>query len=206
MAVAAALLYTAPVFVGLMSRVLFREKITVRKGVCMVVAFLGCAMTTGVLENSGPLGAEGVLYGLGAGLGYALYSIFGRFALERGYHPVTISFSTFLIAALGAVCLTSPAEIAARVADAPAHIPLLLAFAVVTTVLPFLAYTVGLARVAPGKASVLASVEPVVAAVIGIAWLREGMTVWTGVGVATVVAAIALLQLPERGKKAAPEI
>ena len=39
---------------------------------------------------------------------------------------------------------------------------------VVSTVLPYLLYTAGLARIDSGKAAILASVEPVVAALVGV--------------------------------------
>jgi drug/metabolite transporter (DMT)-like permease len=199
MAVAAALLYTAPVFVGLMSRIIFREALTPRKIFAMCAAFAGCFLTTGTVENLDEVNGAGVMYGVGAGLGYALYSIFGRFALIRGYRPLTISFYTFAVAAVGTAPFVSPRAMFAVVAAAPANVPLLLLFALVTTVLPFISYTAGLSNVTPGKASILASVEPAVAALIGVVVLRENMTQLTAIGVAVVIISVALLQIP--GKK-----
>ncbi|MDR3210028.1 MAG: DMT family transporter [Oscillospiraceae bacterium] len=200
MAVAAALLYTAPVFVGLISRVVFREALTARKVAAMCAALVGCFLTTGIVGNLGGVNAEGVLYGVGAGLGYALYSIFSRCALDRGYRPLTIAFYTFAVAAAGTALFAAPGAMLTSVVSAsPVNIALLVVFALVTTVLPFLFYTTGLQNVAPGKASILASVEPVVAALIGVAVLREKMPPLTAAGVAIVVISIALLQLP--GKK-----
>jgi drug/metabolite transporter (DMT)-like permease len=204
MAVAAALLYTAPIFVGLMSRIIFREALTPRKIFAMALAFAGCALTTGVVGNLGGVSVSGVLYGAGAGFGYALYSIFGRFALTRGYKPLTISFYTFAVAAVCVAPFVSPRAMLAGISAAPGRLPLLLLFALVTTVLPFICYTSGLARVAPGKASILASVEPVVAALLGVAALREKMAT-TAVGVAVVILSIALLQLPDKKIKTKSE-
>ena len=100
MSVAAVLLYTAPVFVTLMSALFFRETITPVKLLALAVTFAGCALVTGLF----PLGQEAVspssiLFGLGSGFGYALYSIFSKFALNK-YSPATISFYSFLFCAV----------------------------------------------------------------------------------------------------------
>ena len=54
-------------------------------------------------------------------------------------------------------------------------------------------YTAGLARMESGKAAILASVEPVVAALVGIAVFRESMSPVTGLGAASILAAVLLL-------------
>ena len=81
MSVAAVLLYTSPVFVTLMSALCFQEKITSLKVGALALTFAGCVLVTGLL----PLGQQSVnlptiLFGLGSGFGYALYSIFCKFA------------------------------------------------------------------------------------------------------------------------------
>ncbi len=98
LAAAAVLLYTAPAFVMLMSAVLFREKMTGRRVLSVLLTFAGCAFVTG-FAGSG-ISASGILVGLGAGFGYALYTIFGHYAIERGYDSLTITFYTFLVAAV----------------------------------------------------------------------------------------------------------
>ena len=92
MSVAAVLLYTSPVFVTLLSALFFRERITSHKVAALALTFAGCVLVTGLL----PLGQQSVsyltiLYGLGAGFGYALYSIFGKLAL-RQYASSTVTF------------------------------------------------------------------------------------------------------------------
>ena len=100
LSVAAVLLYTAPAFVIIISAFIFRERVTVKKVIALILTFLGLMLVTGILGSGSRLSAGGILFGLGAGLGYALYSIFSRFAIQRGYPPLTITFYTFLIAAI----------------------------------------------------------------------------------------------------------
>ena len=84
LAVAAVLLYTAPMFVMLFSALLFREPIGPRKVVALAMTFAGCLLVAGGFGSGGAVSPRGFFVGLGAGIGYALYSIFSRFALEKG--------------------------------------------------------------------------------------------------------------------------
>ena len=74
-ATAAALLYTAPAIVLVLSAILFREKVNGKKVVCILLSILGCAFVSGIAGGASGLTARGLLLGLGAGLGYALYRV-----------------------------------------------------------------------------------------------------------------------------------
>lgn len=95
LAVAALLLYTAPVFVMLMSLLCFGEAFTRTKALALLLTFSGCACVTGVFGSSLTLTLSGLLYGLGSGFGYALYSIFGKYAVRK-YSSLTITAYTFI--------------------------------------------------------------------------------------------------------------
>lgn len=172
LASAAVLLYTAPAFVMVLSSALFGERLTRRRLAALLCTFLGCASVTGVFGAQQSLTPAGVLIGLGAGLGYALYTIFGRYALARGYQAPTITFYTFLIAAL-CVCLADGTARLRAAAAAPEALALMLALGLVSTVAPFLLYTIGLRSLSGARASIIASIEPVTAAFLGIALYGE---------------------------------
>ena len=92
LAVAVILMYTSPIFVMLFSAILFKEKITPRKVVALIIVFVGCLFVAGVFSSGDyKISFLGFIVGIGAGVGYALYSIFGRYALEKGYQSITIS-------------------------------------------------------------------------------------------------------------------
>lgn len=93
--VAAVLLYTAPIFVIFLSAVLFRERLTAIKLIGTAIAFVGCILVTGALTGASVTG-KGLFFGLGSGIGYALYTIFGVYALRR-YDSWCISFYTFVL-------------------------------------------------------------------------------------------------------------
>ncbi len=189
LAVAAILLYTSPVFVILLSRLFFQEKLTKKKFFTLISAFIGCVLVTGAFGSGESVTFFGVLIGLSAGLGYALYSIFSRFALERGYRSLTITFYTFLFASVGSVFFADQGKILKVSFGDMKMTGFSLVFAVVSTVIPYLIYTVGLSYMENGKAAVLACIEPVTASLLGICFFHEKLFVTTILGMILVLAA-----------------
>lgn len=195
---AAILLYTSPIWVTLLSALLFREKLTPTKLLALAMSFGGCVLVSGV--GGGGLTPRGLLFGLGAGLGYGLYSILGSVALRR-YSPYTVTACTFLIAAVGACCICRPAAMLSTLLSAPSPLGTLLFFvltAFVTAVVPFLCYTLGLRSVEAGKAAILATVEPMVASLLGVAVFHEALTPLSALGILLILAAVILLSLPKK--------
>lgn len=114
--VAALLLYTAPAFVIVFSRVRFGEALTGRKLAALALTIAGCACISGALGGALAIPRAALLYGLGSGLGYALYSIFGKLAL-REYAPETVTVYSFVFATLGLLPLTHPAQFLPRLTE-----------------------------------------------------------------------------------------
>jgi len=195
LSVAAILLYTAPVFVMLLSAIFFHEKITAKKLLALGLALGGCVLVTGILSGAQTVSTAGILWGVGSGIGYALYSIFGRAALAR-YSPLTVTTYTFLVAGVCALPFSSMPHVVLLCIEKPLAAVWLVLFALIATVLPYVLYTEGLRRTEPGRASVMASLEPVVASIIGIAVFHEPLR-WDGLlGMLLVLAAVVLLNLP----------
>ena len=190
---AAILLYTSPIWIMLMSVLFFREKLTGRKLLALALAFAGCVLVSGISGEGMTL--TGLLVGLGSGIGYGLYSILGTVALRR-YSPYTVTTYTFVFAALGSWLICRPADMLAKFAAAP-NLPGLVFFcfltALVTAVIPFLAYTLGLRTVEASRAGILATVEPLVATLIGVAVFSEPLTLLSGLGMLLILAAVVLL-------------
>jgi len=195
LSVAAILLYTSPAFVMLLSAVLFKERLTTRKIVALALALAGLVFVTGVIGGGGKLTLGVILTGLGSGLGYGLYSIFGRYALERGYDPFTINFYTFLLAAVSSGFLASPARVAEMATSSAGNMLFSLAFAVIVSVLPFLVYTIGLRNLENGQAAIIASIEPVVATLLGAVFLHEKLTSGVLLGAALILGGIVVSNL-----------
>ncbi len=200
LAVAAVLLYTSPVWIVLLAAVFFHERLSPQKILAVLLTLLGTALIVGVFSGGGErLSPLAVLLGLGSGFGYALYSIFGKFALAK-YAPETVSAYTFIFATVGAV----PLAAAYGWTDAyllPQTWLGTFGIGVVCCLLPFVLYTRGLEQVEAGKAAVLATVEPAVAALFSVALYHEPLDVAKIGGMALIFAAILLLNLKLPSKK-----
>lgn len=195
LSVAAVLLYTAPALVMLMSAFLFKEKLNLKKILALCLAFLGCSFVSGIVGGAGALSAKGILFGLGAGFGYALYSIFGRYALERGYTSLTISFYTFLCSSVCTFFLADQGKIANALSGNISVLFKTIILVLIVTLLPYLSYTRGLKGLENGTASVLASVEPVVATLVGVIIYKEALNVWNVTGICLVLGSIVLINV-----------
>ncbi len=193
LAVSAILLYTAPTFVVVLSAILWRDKITKKKLAALGITFLGCTFVSGVWSGGLAVTPLGLALGIGSGFFYALYSIFGRYALEK-YQPFTVTLYTFVFAGAGALVTSlRPAELAAAFTT-PEMALLAVGLVVVSTVLPYLLYTRGLAEVDSGKASILASIEPVVAALAGVIAFGEPMNPGVLLGLACILISVYILR------------
>ena len=192
MSVAAVLLYTAPVFVMLMSAVVFQETITPRKLLALALTFFGCILVTGLLPlGSTAISLQTILYGLGSGFGYALYTIFGKFALAK-YSSATVSFYTFLFAALGSFPLSGLLQTPQVLMDWRVTVGGF-GIGIFCCILPYLFYTEGLRYAEAGKAAILATAEPFVASILGVLLFREILTPFKLLGMASILFAIVLL-------------
>lgn len=192
LSVAAILLYTAPAIVMILSFFLFKEAFTKKKIISLVLTFVGCVLVTGVVTNPGTVTPGGVLLGLGAGFGYAMYSIFSRFAIERGYHSMTITFYTFLLASIGTLFLASPGKVIQVASQGFSMALLCVAMGVLGTVVPYLTYTLGLKYVENSRASIIASIEPVTATLVGVFLYGEALSFSGAAGAIIVIAALAI--------------
>ncbi|MDO4531538.1 MAG: DMT family transporter [Bacillota bacterium] len=195
--VAAVLLYTAPTFVMLFSILLVGEKMTKTKGIVLLMTFGGCILVTGLLEGGASFTWQGIAIGLASGVGYALYSIFGTYAIRAGYGSLTISFYTFLTAALTMAFLVEPRAVVSQISEM-GQWPLAISFSLLTTVVPYLCYTKGLSGLPASKASVTATIEPVVAAVLGILVFQESASMGKLTGIVLVLASVIVMSRTEQ--------
>ena len=94
-----AIMYTAPIFVALLSRLMFAEPLSIRKWLGVVVAVLGVAVLSGFEPNFTRRMLIGDLLALGSAITFAIYSIAGRGQRER-YPLLVYAGSVYILAAL----------------------------------------------------------------------------------------------------------
>ncbi|MBY6035040.1 DMT family transporter [Fictibacillus nanhaiensis] len=193
LAIAAILLYTAPAFVLVISIFVFKESLTRQKMIALFLTIIGCTLVSGLLsDRSAELSWIGLLTGLGAGFGYSLYSIFGKLAGKK-YETLTISFYTFLFAMIVLFPLSGiyGSEIVIMDVNVLRYTAGLGLF---PTVLAYWFYTNGLKHLEASKASIISTVEPVVAVLMGVFLYNESVSALQTVGILFVLGAVLIIQ------------
>lgn len=198
-ATAVVLLYTAPIFVVVLARALYGERFTASKTVALVLAIAGCALVAGLYRPGHLLvNAAGILFGLGAGFTYALYSVYGK-KMAADYNPLTIAV---YIMGFGALFLfpVRPSSLIALAGSPPEAWLLVLVLALLPALIPYMLYPAGLRFIEVGRASLIATVEPVVAMLLAFVVLGEGMEPLQILGAALVISAALVAQTASRAR------
>jgi drug/metabolite transporter (DMT)-like permease len=199
-AVAATLMYCAPVFVYLVSFVLKLERPTLLKFAAIVVVMLGIGLLTQIYD----IGASGVTpigvgAGLLAGLSYAIF-IFGfKYAAPHGSPQaiLVIAFTVLAILLVG-VILIRPGDVDQTMAVAALNTPdwpLFAALGVLGAGLSFVLYIIGLKQTAPAVASIVAMVEPVTASLFGVVVLHESLVIAQMIGMALILVTVTTMSV-----------
>ena len=190
--VAAALLYTAPAFTVALAGFVLGERVTRRRLAALAGALLGVLFVTGALgARAEGIDPVGVGLGLLAGLTYAGYTLFGRAARGRMDAVRALYWPT----GFGAAFLALLAPPWQTLLDHPGAVPALLGMAVVATLLPNLCFLIALGRMEAGTAAILATLEPVMAALYGVVLLGEALSAGQGFGIAVIAASAAWLAI-----------
>ncbi len=191
LAVAGILLYLAPSFVVVMSAVLWKAPVTRRKVTALVLALVGCGLVSGLVGGELTASPRGLLLGIASGFCYATYTVFAHYTL-RHYDSLTMTYWTFVFAGLGSLLFWDTAAMTAVFADGRG-IAGAVGLAIVATALPYFLYTKGLEGVESGKASIIANVEPVVGALVGVFVFGETLSLWVILGIVCVLGGVVLL-------------
>ena len=203
LSLAAVLLSLSPVFVLFMAAILFKEKITSKKVICMTIAIAGCVLASGVLESASTMrwSVKGIIVGTIGAFFYGLYGIISKTAMERGYHAFTTTFYCLFMVMLVVIPLTNWKLVTNVVVANPIKMSVFLVIhSLCTSVLPYILYTFSIRYIDAGMASILASGEPVAAMIFGVIFFSEIPTVLSVVGIVLVIVALALLSMPKKIK------
>jgi len=196
-AVAIILQYTAPVWVLLYTALRDARRPSTRRTFAVALAVLGCTFAVGVVgTKSIRLDTIGVVAALLAAFSFAFYNVGGHSVLAR-YDRWKVLFWVLVATSTFWIFVNPPWKIVA------AHFgreqwAFMLIFAIVSVLGPFSCYFAGLQYLEPTKAIVASCLEPVFSIVIAAVALGELLRPLQALGIALVLVAIVLIQLPER--------
>jgi DME family drug/metabolite transporter len=183
-ATAIILQYTAPIWVLLYA---------------VARAVAGSGLVINIFNGGGfRMDSVGVTAALLAAVSFAFYNVFGHGMLMR-YDRWTVLLYTTFGASIFWMAVNPPWKIAAA-HHTGGQWMFLLVFAVVSALAPFSLYAAGLQHLDPTRAIVASCLEPVFAIVIAAMALGEVVQPLQAAGVALVLLAIVVVQMPSRGK------
>lgn len=190
--------YLAPVIVILLSPLLLKEKLTVRKLLCVFGALIGMVFVSGVAENGIPSFSEirGVLLGVGAAAFYATVIILNKKLKDIESNDRTLVQLGFAAAAIlpYAVLTENIAEIKL---DATAVI-LLAVVAIVHTGISYVLYFGSIKKLNTQTVAIFSYIDPIVAIILSAVILKESLTAYSVIGAVLILGSTLISELPEK--------
>jgi len=178
------LLYTSPIWTVIFSKFIFKEKITILKIVAIVLVLFGVVFLVDPRTIGGGGNMVGILLALAAGVFLSLWSIFGKICGNEKIHPVktqfyTVLFTLIFIAILHpiAASLTKDFSLTGFSFNLPVIVWIYLAiFALISSIIPHLAYYHGIKEVPASTAGVILLLEPLSGTLLAALFLAQAIT------------------------------
>lgn len=192
--------YMAPMFVILASPVAFKERLTLKKVLCLITALIGMLFVSGVLESGGgEIQLKGIIYGLVAAAFYASVMILNKKmtfipAFDKTY------IQLFCAAAIVGVYNIFTVDFAAMSTDVK-HILLLLFVGAFHTGFAYTLYFGSMKSMKAQSIAILSYIDPVFALVLSAIILKENMSLFGIIGAVMVLGAALVCDLPEKRKQ-----
>ena len=194
--------YMAPTFIILLAPIFIKERLTLKKGLCALVAIIGMAFVSGVVDQGLPEADElmGILLGLGAALIYAIVVMFNKNTQGVDSFEKTIIQMTFAaVIMIPYLFLTGGWELPKLTVTI---VILLLIMGLVHTGLAYAIYFSSMDKLPAGTVALFAYIDPVVAVILSAVILKEEMTVFTVIGAVLIIGAAVVSELKVGKSKA----
>ena len=192
--------YMAPIFVTIASPFVLKEKLTVKKVLCVFMALIGMVFVSGIMgTDSLHISVPGILCGVGAAFFYACVILLNKHLKDISSYDMTMT--QLLVAAiviLPYVLLTE--DISAMSLDAPALICLLLV-GIVHTGFAYMIYFSSIASLKAQTVAIFSYIDPVVAIILSALVLKEKMGIYGAIGAVLILGSTLLSELNFHKKK-----
>jgi drug/metabolite transporter (DMT)-like permease len=191
----------APIFVMIASPFVLKDKLTVKKTICILIALIGMIFVSGVLDGgiSGISEIKGILFGLGAAALYASVVM-----MNQGLKEVPTYDKTIMQLGAAAVVLIPyvlAVEDLSAVVLTPLIVIMLLIVGVVHTGIAYALYFGSMNGLKAQTVALFSYIDPIVAIILSALFLKEPMTVYSVIGAVLVLGATMISELPEKHKK-----
>jgi drug/metabolite transporter, DME family len=193
-AIAIVLLFTAPILVVLWTTVGSHHAPSTSVLIALILSMLGVVLVSKLLEsNLAQVNWFGIAIGLTTAVCFAAYIILSEQLAGTG-DSIDILLKTYSVASLFwlAYQLTQGLPLALLTPD---HFPKVLVVGMIGNLLPYLLFLWSIQRVPAEQAAIVATLEPVVAAILAWLWFSQTLTVLQIIGGLLIIGAVTTLQL-----------
>lgn len=185
------LVYTAPAFSVILGRLIFGEPVTPEKAGALLMVLVGVVLVAGNVDFN--VSALALVIGVATGFTYSLYGILAKFGV-REERPERVLFMTLFF---GAIYLAPFSSFSVPLGA----VPYLLGLAFFPTFLGYILYNHALKEVEVSRASIIATVEPVVAIILAYILFGEKLTPMQIFGAVFIIGASLLVHSREEGNQ-----
>lgn len=193
-ATASVLLYINPIFVMILSYFLFSEKMTLNKVLAIIIAMSGTfLLSKGYDPLAFKMSLIGIVSGAISGLMVALQNVLGKWGVKRYSYKTQLVYS-FLFASIFMMFIKPPWEIVGKI-DSSKDIIMILAIGIIGTVIPNGTFLKALQHIEATKASILISIEPIVAAFMAYLLYKETLEFLQIFGILLILLSVLLMQM-----------
>jgi drug/metabolite transporter (DMT)-like permease len=196
-AVATVLLYTYPFMIAVLAAFFLGERFSRLKAAALVLSFIGCLFVVDAFNIGGEeVGWQGILFGLANAVGVAVFTLLSKKA-EKRYGPWTVLIYSLGFGTVALFIALRPSDV--MLLRLPVEAALwLLALAAISTVAGYSLFLFGLRYLQASKASIVATFEVLVAAVLAYFMFEEKLHPLQILGAALVILACIVVQKREQ--------
>ena len=196
-AIAAVLLYTSPVFNAIISYIAFREKLGFKRNLILILNMLGCIVAATALDFSfKSISILGIFMGLLSGLTYGASPVLGKYANKNPHLFIVIAYNE-LFASLFMLLFLKPFHNVEIISTKMWIYGIM--YGVLITGIAYVFYYDGVKKMTElNKIPVIASIETVVAAFVGVMIYKEPLNILNYIGIALVILSIMLMSLASK--------
>jgi len=200
-AVATLCYYMSAVFVMIAAPFILKEKLTAHKAFCAAAAVIGMVLVSGVLDGqAGAFSPVGVALGLTAAVFYAVIVLCNKRVKNiSSYDTTFIQLFAVALILLPYVLLTEAVTQFASLE--PLGLTMLLSVGAIHTGIAYAMYFSSLQKIKAQTAALFSYLDPVIALLLSVFVLREGMSIPGMIGAVIVLGAMLLSEHEPKSKK-----
>ena len=186
-AIATLCYYMSPLFVTVASLLFFKEKLTLRKGVCILTAVFGMVLVSGVIEGEIPKGSMliGIILGIAAAVFYASVTLMNK--KTKDISPLDITLVQLFVAAITVMPYSLIFEDISFSGVSFKATAFLFIIGILHTGIAYVCFFESVKKLEASKVAIFSYLDPIVAIILSALILKEEMTVATGIGAVLII-------------------